>query len=355
VKIIFLVPYPEKSAPSQRFRFEQYLDFLKDQGISYEVHPFIGKDAWNTLYKHGYLFSKLLGITKGYFRRFLMLGKIVFCQWVFIHREASPIGPPIVEWFIAKIIRKRIIYDFDDAIWLPNTSDENKIAGRLKYHSKTASICKWSYRVSVGNEFLADYAWKYNKRVVVTPTTIDTNSYHDRMKDQYTKETVIGWTGTHSTLKYLKLVLPVLQRLESVYSFKFMVIADKDPKLKLKSYQFIRWSQEKEIDDLLQFNIGIMPLTDDTWSKGKCGFKALQYMALGIPAVASLVGVNEKIIDHESNGFLCRTEDEWFEKLKLLLKEPDLRFLMGRNGRKKIEENYSVSSNKQNFLDLFKK
>jgi glycosyltransferase involved in cell wall biosynthesis len=353
VKIIFLVPYPEDTAPSQRFRFEQYLFFLKEKGILYEIHPFIDLHTWILLYSKGGYLKKIMGLSRGFLRRILLLRKIKKFNWVFIHREASPIGPPIFEWIIAKVFRKRIIFDFDDAIWLPNTTAENKAVSILKFHKKTALICKWSNKVSAGNDYLAGYARRYNQNVVVNPSTIDTVYTHNRLKEQYTDETIIGWTGSHSTLKYLEVIIPVLKKLENVYHFTFLVIADKDPMLPLKSFRFKKWDKQSEIEDLLQINIGIMPLFDDMWSKGKCGFKALQYMSLGIPVVASPVGVNKKIIAHERSGFLCSTESDWHDKLRLLMKDPDLRFLMGKNGRVKVEQYYSVNSNKENFLKLF--
>lgn len=353
MKAIFLVPYPENSAPSQRFRFEQYIDFLEERNVDYEIHPFIGKSAWKILYRKGFQFRKLFGIIGGFLRRILILGKIAGCEWVFIHREASPAGPPVFEWIIAKAFRKKIIYDFDDAIWFPNTSAANRAVRRLKWHSKVALICKWSYKISAGNSYLAGFARLHNSRTIINPTTIDTENYHNRIKNQYTAEPVIGWTGTHSTIKYLELAVPALQRLESIYHFVFVVIADRDPNLPLKSYRFISWDRMTEIDDLLQLNIGIMPLTDDAWAKGKCGFKILQYLALGIPAVASPVGINTEIIEDGNNGYLCASENDWYEKLKLLIRDPDLRYLLGRNGRTKIGEKYSVKSNKENFLSLF--
>jgi glycosyltransferase involved in cell wall biosynthesis len=131
------------------------------------------------------------------------------------------------------------------------------------------------------------------------------------------------------------------------------VIANKEPVLAIRSLTFIPWSKEHEIEDLLQIDIGIMPLTDDIWAKGKCGFKALQYMALAIPALASGVGVNAAIIDAGINGFLCTTEEEWFSCLKSLIDQPDLRRQIGNRGRQKIIDHYSVSSNTSTFLSLF--
>lgn len=353
MKALFLVPYPPGSAPSQRFRFEQYLHALKAAGIDVEMKPFISSGTWKILYRKGSGMAKFLGIIRGFIKRIALLPLIRNSDVIFIHREATPVGPPIMEWLIAKIYRKKMIYDFDDAIWLPNTSGENSIAYLVKFHSKVASICRWSRQVSAGNDFLASYARRFNKAVTINPTTIDTERLHNTLKDQHTSEMVIGWTGSHSTLKYLDMIIPVLHRLEKSHRFTFLVIADRDPQLQLKSYRFIRWRQESEIEDLLQLNIGVMPLKDDEWSKGKCGFKILQYMALGIPAVASPVGVNSRIVEHGMNGFLAGTAEEWYEKLKLLTGDPALRSRMGNNGRQKVEREYSVKSNTANFLELF--
>lgn len=164
---------------------------------------------------------------------------------------------------------------------------------------------------------------------------------------------VIGWTGTHSTIKYLDILLPVIRRLEREFTFRFMVIADKDPRLSLKSYEFRQWNKDREIEDLLEFNIGVMPLSDDPWAKGKCGFKALQYMALGIPAVVSPVGVNALIVEGGVGGYICNSEESWYGSLKKLLTQEDLRNEMGLKARKKVESFYSVESNKKNFLSLF--
>lgn len=295
----------------------------------------------------------MVGITRGIFKRLATLPVIAQCDIVFIHREAAPLGPPLIEWFIAKILRKKIIYDFDDAIWLPNTSVENRISTKLKFHSKVARICRWSYKISAGNDYLAKYARKFNPNVVINPTTVDSEQLHNRIKDHYSGPPAIGWTGSHSTIKYLWQILPTLQRLEKIVPFQFIVIADKDPSLPLQSYQFRKWNKDSEIDDLLAIHIGVMPLSHDLWAQGKCGFKLLQYLALGIPAVASPVGVNKRIIDPDKNGFLCSSENEWLDKLKLLLQEPDLRREMGKCGRQKIENQYSVRSNDRNFLNLF--
>jgi glycosyltransferase involved in cell wall biosynthesis len=223
----------------------------------------------------------------------------------------------------------------------------------LKWHHKVASICKWSHKVSCGNLYLAEYARQFNNNVVINPTTIDTVNYHNRIKDQHTPELTIGWTGTHSTIRYLDIVVPILHKLEQQYDFTFIVISDAPPAFELKSLKYIRWSKETEIDDLLTFNVGIMPLTDDAWARGKCGFKALQYMSLGIPAIVSPVGVNTTIVDDGVNGLICNDADEWEQAIQKLINNKELSINLGREARKKVETNYSVISNTQNFIELF--
>ncbi|MCS6818340.1 MAG: glycosyltransferase family 4 protein [Chitinophagales bacterium] len=352
-RILFLVPYPLHNAPSQRFRFEQYFDILRQRGHQYTVQSFLDEATWNILYLPGFTLKKFRGILAGFTRRFLVLFRLSNYDFVFIHREASPVGPPVFEWLIAKFFRKKIIFDFDDAIWLPNTSGENKIAASLKWHSKTGSICRWAYRCSCGNDFLAAYARKFNKNVVVNPTTIDTQHHHKGLKNQAELPVKIGWTGTHTTLKYLELLMPVLRKINENLSFTLVVISNKKPELDFPALEYVPWNKSTEIDDLLRFHIGVMPLTDDDWSRGKCGFKALQYMSLGIPAVVSPVGVNNKIVDHGINGFLCDSPEEWEVALKRLLTDTALRQMMGRAAQLKIEQCYSVQSNARNFLSLF--
>ena len=357
MKVLFLFPYPLGESPSQRFRFEQYFESIRKAGITAQTQAFWDIETWQVLYKPGHTAAKFLGFLKGYLRRFKALVLSLKADRVFIHRECTPLGPPLFEWFLANILHKKIIYDFDDSIWLPNTSDENKIASALKWHGKVSAICRWSYRVSCGNDYLAAFARQFNENVVVNPTTIDTEHLHNpALYAPHTpgERMVIGWTGTHSTLKYLDPLVPVLQRLEKKYPDRvaFLVIANKTPVLPLQHLKFVPWKKETEIQDLLRMDIGVMPLADDIWAKGKCGFKALQYMALAIPTVASPVGVNTSIVDKEV-GYLANAPEEWEAALEKLLEAPRLRQQMGEQGRKKVIDRYSVTSNTSSFLSLF--
>jgi len=354
MKILFIVPYPLLSAPSQRFRFEQYFEAMKKEGIQYEVQSFIDEGTWNILYKKGFVFRKVYGIIKGFARRKLLFFKLYKYNWIFIHREAAPIGPPIFEWIIAKVFRKKIIYDFDDAIWLENVSESNKLISKLKWYSKVSSIIKWSEKISCGNNFLCMYAEKYNSNVILNPTTIDMKNLHSETKNQNTERLAIGWTGTHSTIKYLEPIVPIIKELEKQFDFQFLVISNRKPDWNFKSLQYIEWNKETEVADLLKMNIGLMPIPDDDWAKGKCGFKALQYMSLGIPALVSPVAVNKKIVDSGINGYWCGSEEEWKQAIMLLLQNTELRISMGTAAKEKIKNHFSVESNTTNFLNLFK-
>lgn len=355
--ILFLVPYPLHESPSQRFRFEQYVAALTAHSYTYHVQTFLDARNWQLFFKPGGILQKAFALIKGFAKRFILLFYLPAYDWVFIHREVTPVGPPVFEWIIAKIYRKKIIYDFDDAIWLTDRKNESLLLKAGKWRSKVASICSWSYRVSAGNEYLCNFARQYNSQVIYNPTTIDTVLLHN--PENYTVEKnpekiIIGWTGSHSTLKYLKEIEPVLAGLEKKYpQLELLIIADKPATLSLTNIRFLPWSFETEIKGLLEADMGIMPLPDDEWAQGKCGFKALQYMALEIPAVVSPVGVNTKIVNQNETGLLCSTSLEWTVALEKLIADKTLRRTMGEKGRKKVIEQFSVLSNTNNFLNLF--
>jgi glycosyltransferase involved in cell wall biosynthesis len=351
--IFFLVPYPQGEAPSQRFRFEQYIPFLTEQGYSIEVHPFYDYTTWQTLYSEGKVLKKSWGVFFSFLKRFGLLFRIHKADYIFIHREIAHVGPPVFEWFLVKILRRRYIYDFDDAIWLPNYSEANARFHWIKAYWKVNYCMKWAYRITAGNDYLADYARRFNKNVYVIPTTIDTEGHHNLECDHSAEPVTIGWTGTHTTMRYLEFLIPILQELEENHTFRFLIISNEKPDFKLKSLEYLKWSKETEIEDLSQIQIGVMPLEHDIWSEGKCGFKGLQYMSLGMATVMSPVGVNNTIIRDGVNGFLCDTPEEWKASIKMLLEDSALRRRLGSEGRKTVIDLYSVKANKEKYLALF--
>lgn len=355
-RISFLVPYPLHESPSQRFRFEQYFLALEKNGHHYHVQSFLNTSNWRIFYSHGNFLAKLVALLLGFCKRFYILFKLSSYDFIFIHREVAPIGPPLFEWVIAKILRKKIIYDFDDAIWMTDAENESGVVKVIRWRTKVRSICSWSYKVSCGNEYLCSFARQFNTQVIYNPTTIDTENLHNpqKIKPIQKEKITIGWTGSHSTLKYLKSIELILMKLEQDYpQIEVLIIANQSPSLQLKSLRFLSWRIETEARDLAAIDIGIMPLPEDEWAKGKCGFKALQYMAMQIPTVASPVGVNTKIIDEGVNGILVSNQTDWYNAISSLIKNPSLRRKMGDSGRQKVIANYSVISNSSNFSSLF--
>jgi glycosyltransferase involved in cell wall biosynthesis len=352
MKIVFVVPYPIQNSPSQRFRFEQYLEALQLEGHSYEIHSFLMASNWRLFASPGKVIRKVIAVTSGFLRRCGLMFRIHGFDRVFIHREAAPLGPPLFEWIIARVLKKKIIYDFDDAIWITDRKDESRLAKALRWRSKVGIICGMSHRISCGNAFLATYAREFNTNVVVNPTTIDTSATRD-LSVSSNGTITIGWTGSHSTLKYLEVLGPVIRRMVSLHNISFCVIADVDPRFDWPGISYKPWSPQTELQDLLTFDIGLMPLPDNEWSRGKCGFKALQYMALGIPAVVSPVGVNKDIIEDGRTGLFASTEAEWASSLERLISDEKFRHTVGEAGRRTVEERYSVRSNTPTFLALF--
>jgi len=350
-KILFLSPYPHGIGPSQRFRFEQYFPFLSKY-FDISQKTFWNERSWEVLFSNANFLTKFYYLTIAFAKRKLLMFSIYKYDAIFIHREIAHIGPPVFEWIIKFIFRKKIIYDFDDAIWHLNYSEKNKIARFFKAPWKVKYICKWADTIIVGNSYLKEYARQFNNNVVIIPTTVNTQVHKACKQKQTDKALTIGWTGTLTTLKQLETALPIIKKLKKRYDFNFYIISNEKPRFDI-NFEFKKWQAETEVKDLCKIDIGIMPLPDDEWAKGKCGLKGLQYMALEIPTIMSPVGVNSEIIQDGENGFLASNENEWLNKLSLLIENEDLRNKLGKAGRKTVEEKYSVEANKQKYLDVF--
>jgi len=352
-KILFIVPHRLNRSPGQRFRCEQYLNYLSENNYNYTYSNIISKWDDKIYYSKRKIILKSFIVIKSIFIRFYDVLRAKNYDLIFIYREAFMLGTTFFETLF-KFTGTKIIFDFDDAIWLNNTSHANEKLDWLKNPGKTAKIIEISDMVLTGNNYLASYSKLFNSNTKIIPTTINTD-YHFKKPFSKRKNICIGWTGSHSTLEYFKLALPILKEVYNKYNkdIDFKVIVDIDfeePDINLTAS---RWAVETEIEDLSEIDIGIMPLPDDEWAKGKCGFKALQYMALEIPTVLSPVGVNTEIIEDGINGFLASTNEDWVEKLSLLIESKDLRERLGKAGRQTVIEKYSYQSQKEKYLNYF--
>ncbi len=246
--------------------------------------------------------------------------------------------PGLYAGFERKIAaRKPLVFDFDDAIWLPRQGG-SPVLRALHRERSVQAILRCSRAVMAGNQYLADYARRFNSNVTVVPSTIDLTQYSTTPPLHHSTILSIGWIGSRTTLPYLKPLRPVFEQLQIVPR----VIASGDTGALGFKVEFRPWRLETELQELRQIGIGIAPLPDTPWERGKCGVKLLQYMACGIPIVASPVGVHREIIRHGENGLLAESHTEWIESLDALLHQPALREKLGRAGRRTVEQRYDI-------------
>ncbi len=354
IQVYFPAQYPIGTSPSQRFRIEQYCSYLLNENIVFHIDPFITEKYYPIFFKRGFLFKKILGTLNGFLRRCWSLIKIHQYDYIFIQREASPIGPPIFEWLYAKVFNKRIIYDYDDAIWIPRISESNRIALHLKCFWKIKYIIKWSHQVIAGNGYLFQYANHFNKRVVTIPTSVDTEKKFNLSANQDVQKVSIVWTGSFSTNQYVEALSPLLYQLQKVVPFHFVMISNKRPNIYLEDMEFVEWSESNEVSTLVKCQIGIMPMPKDEWSKGKCGFKLIQYMSLGLVPVADNWGANADIIENNLSGILIESTDEWIEKLKMLIQDTAQRKLISHHAQLRAKASFSLDKNFSLLLPLFR-
>jgi glycosyltransferase involved in cell wall biosynthesis len=340
LRVLAFVPYPEGRAPGQRFRIEQWAPLLAADGVRVEIAPFLDAGAMDVLYLGGRVATKMLAALDGYGRRVSELRRLGSYDAAYVYREAALGRPTWLEGRIARALP--LVYDFDDAIYLPATSAANARLGFLKDPGKAAKLTALAARVTVGNEHLAAWARARSApdRVTVVPSTIDTGLYvpMDRAPNP---RPVIGWTGSATTVAHLRPLLPALARLKREVDFELRVIGGtvRADGLEVRN---VAWSAGTEVDDLRGLDIGLMPLPDDEWSRGKCGMKALQYMALGIPPVVSPVGANTAIVRHGENGMHASSDGEWIASLAALARDPALRARLGAAARRTVEDAYSA-------------
>ncbi len=351
MKILFVAPlYPDR-APSQRFRFEQFLDYFEKQGIKCEYSNLVTPEVDKLFYSPGNILRKFLLSISFAIKRFKDLQRAKQYDIVFIQREAYYLGTSFFEKRFAK--KTKVIYDFDDSIWIPNVSDANKKLNFLKNPQKTSKIISYSHLVFAGNQYLADYAKQFNDNVTIVPTTIDTDEY--QRLEVKNEKIVIGWSGSKTTIQHFKTAVPFLTKVKEKYGDKveIKVIGDAGYMDNVINVRSLDWLKKDEIKELSEFDIGIMPLPDDKWAKGKCGLKGLQYMALEIPTIMSPVGVNSDIIQDGENGFLAGDDKAWFEKISCLIESESLRKSMGAAGRKTVIEKYSKQAWKGEYVRFF--
>lgn len=342
LNVLALSPIPKEGAGC-RFRVSQYLPYLTEQGINVNISSFYTPEFFRLVYRHGHYLRKSVTFLRLLAKRRNILAELDRYDVVLLYREAIPIGPPVIERAIARR-GIPIVYDFDDAIFLPNVSEANRAISFLKTTSRPSEIIGFSRQVMVGNEFLAQYARRFNANVSVVPTAVDTTRFAPRAATpRAAGPLVVGWIGSPTTFHYLESIAPLLQDVATRHPFVLKVSgAGKPVRFPGVSVQDVPWSLDQEVTLFNTCDVGVYPLADDDWARGKCGFKAIQFMACGVPTVAAAVGVNREIIRDGENGFLASTPEEWVSKLERLLTDAAVRERFARAGRETIEARYST-------------
>ncbi len=352
-KILFPAIHRPDRSPSQRFRFEQYQDILKQHGYVITYSYIISQKDDVYFYQSGFIFQKLKILIKSIFIRFRDVIRAFSHDIIFIQREVHMLGTTFFEKLL-KLTGKKIVFDFDDAIWMQQPNVKRSLHF-LKKPSKTKDIIRMADAVLAGNAFLHDYAIPYNNNVIMFPTVVDTTYFTKQSASNKKKDSIcIGWSGSHTTINHFKYLEKVLLRLKAKYQEKIniLVFGDADYEHEQLGTKGIAWKKEIEREILSSFDIGIMPLEENEWERGKCGMKALLYMASEVATIASPVGVNKEIIEHQKDGLLAHSEEEWFSALSLLIENEEVRNSIALEGRKTIEKRYAVETYQQRLLTL---
>lgn len=350
MKILILSRYSSFGA-SSRVRFLQYIPYFESQGINVTVKPLLSNAYIDALYKGN---SRRHEIIKGYFMRVVTLLNVRDYDLVIVEKEIFPFMPAVVE-YLFNILDIKYIVDYDDALFHNYDRHPNRLV-RLLLSKKIDSVMRYASVVIAGNDYIADYAKLTGaKDIEIIPTVVDTSRYQVKRK-AHTKTPIVGWIGTPHTSKYLHRLLPVFKSIKEDIDVRFVAVGARPEDFEEGLIEAWPWSEENEVSSIQQFDIGIMPLNDSPWERGKCGYKLIQCMACGVAVVASPVGVNCKIVEPGKTGKLPNSLEEWDIALRSLLdlSSKDISE-MGNAGRIKVEELYSLQVQAPIFLQILLK
>ena len=356
-KILILCPFPQAVAAGQRLKYEQYLNNWRDNGYEVIVSSFMNKNMWNIVYLQGHFVGKVLGTILGYFRRLYDLFRVSQFDIVYVIMWVTPLGSSFVE-MLTRRMSNYLIYDIEDNIMNknPHSPGTNSIVNYLRGSGKILYLIKQADHVITSSPALNNYCLTINQRESCTyiSSSVDTDNFIPSNKYNNDHKVVIGWTGTFSSKEYLDNLRNVIIELNRNCDFKLRIIGNFDYELPGVDLEVIQWTRENEVKDLQGIDIGIYPLIEDEWVSGKSGLKAIQYMAFGLPTVATNIGTTPSLIEHMKNGWLVESDEEWIFALKTLISDPGLRKKLGVAARKRVVENYSKYAIQGQYLSILK-
>ena len=335
---ILLLPKYSRKAASTRCRYLQYIPYLESCGFKCTVSPLFNDEYLEKRFNVGR--AGIVNIVLALVNR---LTTIIFSfkyDVIILHCEAFPYLTPLLEKYLA--FRKiKYIYDYDDAIFHNYDQHSNRLV-RWLLKEKIAEVIAGAKGVIAGNKYLANYALKVNSSVEIIPTVVDLNRFPKQRVYRSDKTFTIGWIGSPSTTKYIEIAAEAISKVCSTGDCKLILIGACNVSLPGINIERRVWSEDDEVENMQGFDVGIMPLPDGPWERGKCGFKIIQYMACSLPVVASPVGVNSEIVESGRNGFLAKSKADWINALNTLRNDKELRQRMGDAGREKVEAQYCL-------------
>ncbi|QQS39771.1 MAG: glycosyltransferase family 4 protein [Acidobacteriota bacterium] len=351
MRVLTLVPNQKGHAPGQRGSIELWERILKPEGIQLEYAPFESERLREILYKEGRHFSKAAEMVKSYAKRIGLLKSLDEYDAVFVYREAALLGPAFLEKLIAR--KKPIIYQLDDPLFVPYRSPSNGYLSYLKFFGKIKEIVRISKVVIVNSSHIREFAAEYNGNIWQVPSVVDTEQFRFAPFEANGSITV-GWSGSPTTVKNLKLIEKPLQEISARGICDFLFIGSSDPRLKNVQYTAKEWKAETEVEDLRKMQIGLVPLPDRPWNRYKFIMKTAQYMALGIVPVGTPMASNTEVIRHGENGFLAATDAEWVEYLSLLSTDNELRERLSEVAARDAVSKYSLQANAPKIVEAFR-
>ncbi len=352
-RLLVICPHPVNMVPGQRLKYEQYFDHWRENGYHVEVSAFMTRRFQDIVYQPGRIPEKLFWVVWGYLRRIGDLLRLRRYDGVYVFLWVTPLGPPLFEWLFS-IMSRRIVYDIDDMVFLGHSSEANRFMQILKGRRKMTHLMRKADHVIVCTPHLEAFVNRYNVQTTDISSTIDTERYLPVNTYADDRPLTLGWSGSHSTAKYLHLLDDALRELAGEIDFRLKVIGDPTFSVEGVGVDAQAWAEPTEVQDLQEIDIGLYPLPDEEWVLGKSGLKALQYMALGIPTIATDVGAIRRIIDHGTNGLLVSDPNGWTEAILRLAKSQELRRSMGLAGRGTVVDRFSVRANEQRYLGVLR-
>lgn len=350
MKVVAFASYPVQAAAT-RYRLDQFKGALSERGITLSILPFLDAKLFNSLYKRNALPRTALGLLGAGLLRFKDVLAARRADVVLIQREAMIFGPPVIEWLCTQLNGPPMVLDLDDATYIPYTSPTfGKLGKAFKWFSKTDDLIRWASLVTCGNSAIAEYVTSKGAKARVIPTVVDTDVFHPVPRNRQDEGLVLGWIGTHSTFPYLESTFSVLRELARDHQFRLKIVGAGKSEIRIPGVEVdnLEWELDREVKDFQSLDIGLYPIDPSLyasqWAAGKSGFKAIQYMAVGIPFVATPVGAVREHGKVGSTHYCATTPDEWREALSTLIADREIREQMGAAGRRWALEHYGLAA-----------